>query len=210
MRSNQDKETDARKRLVLCTLAVLVLVLMVIGVTYAVYDYTEEGVQENVIRTGSIEFTYKENTNGILITDAKPMSDEEGKAIPASGTNIAQGYFDFTITARLGGKQKINYEISGIDTSPVESKLDPEYVKVYLTDTSTGEEPVNGYGESNVPTYGSLENSIDGKGKALYNGEFSDSGTRKFRLRLWVAENYPLLYKGNKETFSMKVNVNVA
>ena len=81
----EEKENLNKKRLFLCVLAILILVLLVIGVTFSVYSYTDEGVSENVIRTGSLEFKYNEDTNGILITDAMPMSDNEGKAIPASG-----------------------------------------------------------------------------------------------------------------------------
>ncbi len=207
MRNKNEKQAESRKRLVLSILAVLVLVLLVIGVTYGVYSYTDEGVQENVIRTGNILFTHSENTNGIMITDALPISDAEGKVIPATGRNITQGYFDFSLTATIITPADIKYEIYGIDTSPSDSKLKPEYVKVYLTNAEN-ETAIDGYDESSLPTFSSLPTASDGVNKKLSEGVFSESGTRKYRLRIWVSDNYPILEKnGNKETFSMKVNV---
>ena len=205
MRSEKDREAESRKRLVLSILAVLVLVLLVIGVTYGVYTYTDEGVQENVIRTGNIMFEHQEESNGIEITDALPISDSEG--IPATGRNITQGYFDFSVTATLAGQTDINYEIYGVDTSPSDSKLKPEYVKVYLTNAED-ETAIEGYDKSSLPTFSSLPESSDKSGKKLYAGSFSESGTRKYRLRIWVSDNYPIFEKkGNRETFSMRVNV---
>ena len=207
MRSEKDREPESRKRLVLSILAVLILVLLVIGVTYGVYSYTDEGVQENVIRTGDIMFEHEEESNGIEITDALPISDAEGKVIPATGRNITQGYFDFSVTATVAGTTDINYEIYGVDTSPSDSKLKPEYVKVYLTNAEN-EAAIDGYDTSSLPTFSSLETASDGTSKKLYAGSFSESGTRKYRLRIWVSDNYPIFEKkGSRETFSMKVNV---
>ncbi len=215
---NEEEQDEIKKvakiRLFLCVLAVLILVLLVIGVTYGVYSYTDKGVHENVIRTGSIEFKYNETTNGIYITDAIPMSDEEGKVIPESGNtggNITRGYFDFNVSAHIVESQKISYEIYGVDTTKESSKLEPQYVKVYLTEVSgQNETAVSGFGDSSVPTYSQLETSVNDKsGKRLYSGSFTASGTRYFRLRLWVSKNYPILEKGGNETFSMRVNVGV-
>ncbi len=205
-RELQEKEAENRKKVVLSILAVLVLVMMVISVTYAVVIYSKDGVKENTIRSGSIKFEYNEVTNGISITDAMPMSDSEGKAIEnSSNANVTQGFFDFTVTATLGDSSHVNYEISATDVSPSSEKLDPQYVKVYLTD-ATNDMPVEGY-TKDVPVYSNLERAT-GKptNKRLYNDTFRGSGTRKYRLRLWVADNYPVLERGN-ETFSMKVNV---
>ncbi len=213
-KKQDEKQNRSKKRLVLCTLAVLILVLLVIGVTYGVYTYTIDGTTENVIRTGSIEFKYNEATNGILITDAIPLSDEEGKVIPESGStggDITRGYFDFNVSAHVVSGQTISYEIYGVDTSPASSKLEPQFVKVYLTELAGEKETaVNGFGESSTPTYNALPTSENSaSGKRLYSGSFTSSGTRYFRLRLWVSKNYPILEKGGNETFSMRVNVGV-
>ena len=70
------------------------------------------------------------------------------------------------------------------------------------------ETAIDGYDESSLPTFSSLPTASDGVNKKLSEGVFSESGTRKYRLRIWVSDNYPILEKnGNKETFSMKVNV---
>ena len=213
-KKQDEKQNQSKKRLVLCTLAVLILVLLVIGVTYGVYVYTIDNETENVIRTGSVEFKYNETTNGILITDAIPLSDEEGKVIPESGNtggNITRGYFDFNVSANVVSGQTISYEIYGVNTSPGSSKLEPQYVKTYLTEVAGEKETaVDGFGGSSTPTYNNLPTSKnDASGKRLYSGSFTSSGTRYFRLRLWVSKDYPILEKGGNETFSMRVNVGV-
>ena len=81
-----ENENKKRKKtgLLLSILGVMSLVLITAGVTYAFFSYAKEGQTTNTISTGTLEFTYTEvddNSNGILIQDALPMTDAQGKVL---------------------------------------------------------------------------------------------------------------------------------
>lgn len=203
-----EKVLDNKKRVILSVLSVLLLIVAVLGVTYAVFVYIGTGSVKNTITTGTITFTYTSDTNGISITNAEPILDSKGKIIQAQESNngIAQGYFDFTVSATLAGTATINYEVNATYDTTETSLLDPQFVKVYLTDGKTTETAMAGYTGSSVPTYSSLTNSTITTGaKKLYQGSFSTTGSQKFRLRIWVADNYTI--NDVSKTFTMRVNV---
>ncbi len=70
----------------------LLLITLVTGITYAIYNVTLNG-DYNSITTGLVSMSYTESTNVISIEDALPMSDEEGK--------VSSNYFDFSVTSNL-------------------------------------------------------------------------------------------------------------
>lgn len=198
---------EGKKGVVLSVVAVLALIALVFGVTYAIFTYTGAGTKENTFSSGTITFTYAESTNGISITNAHPIADETGKVLAATGDsgNITQGYFDFTVSAAVAGTASINYEVYATDISSETNKLDPSYVKVYLTDGAATETAMSGY-TGTVPTYNTLTTATsDIAGKQLYTGTFNATGTQKFRLRIWVANTY--VVTGTVNTFKLKVNV---
>lgn len=200
----ENRKDKNQGKIVVSLVAVLALIIMVFGITYAVLVYTGIGKKENTLRTGALTFVYDEMSDGITIDNAYPMNDETGKALPASGvTGVSRGYFDFNVAATIDGDASIKYEVVGIDITDSLVKLDPKYVKVYLTNGGNGEVPMSGYEHATVPTFNSLPDANGGK--RLYNGTFGTSGTQRFRLRLWVSNDYEPT--GLSETFKMKVNV---
>lgn len=120
--------------LLLSILGVISLVLITAGVTYAFFSYTKEGVTENTITTGTITFYYDEKEatgNGINITDALPMTDDEGKAL--EGEN---NVFNFNITSTVSGNANIPYTVT-VRKDTTASTLPEDQVKIYLTSTDT-------------------------------------------------------------------------
>ncbi len=216
----KEKNENNSKQILLSVLAVAILVVAVIGVSFAVFTYVGNGTKENKISTGTLTFSYSEGTASINIVDAQPISDEIGKQItstdvkgagniaanPAGSSLSYAGVFDFEVSASMSSPQTINYEIYGTETSSPDSKLDNKYVKIYLTDQS--DEAQDGY-TGLVPTFSSLDNATaDPSSKKLYLGSFSDTGSKKFRLRMWIGSDtgYSASENGQK-TFAMKVNV---
>lgn len=205
-----DLEKGRKKELVLSICAVMILMVAVVGISYAVFTFSKNGTVENTITTGTITFTYTSDTNGITLQNAQPITDATGKVLQATdaGNGVVQGYFDFTVAAAMNGNIPINYEISSTYDSTVSNLLDPQYVKVYLTDGGSTEVPITGF-DSTVPTYSQLPTAtIATDSKKLYSGVFTESSSKKFRLRIWVAENYAT--NDVAKTFKMKVNVNAA
>lgn len=194
-------EKNDKTKIILSVILVILLMILVIGVTYAIFTYSKEGEVKNTVRTGSITFSYTESSNGICLENAMPISDEVGKKLDRSGNN--NGYFDFNVSAKIAGTNRIQYEVYAIKQE-VENQLDEKYVKIYLTD-GTSDNPISGY-DVEIPTYSSLkESTFDENGKQLYYGNFTSSSIQTFRLRMWLSENYNV--PETSEQFKIKVNV---
>ena len=121
---------DKKKQLLLSVLGILSLVLIAVGVTYAIFTYTRLGTTDNTITTGTLKFLYTENSKGgtgISITDAFPITDTEGKTL--TGDN---NVFDFKVEGTNTGTEEIPYEVTLRKKST--STLAESNVKVYLTD----------------------------------------------------------------------------
>ena len=123
-------DKNKKKNLVLSIIGLIGLIVVTIGITYAVFTYTKLGTTDNTVTSGTLKFLYTENTGvktGIQLTNALPISDIQGKAL--DGDN---NVFDFSIEATNTGIEAIPYEVTLRKKNT--STLAEDYVKVYLTD----------------------------------------------------------------------------
>ena len=196
---------NKKKVLILSILGLIGLVIVTIGITYAVFTYTKLGTTDNTVTTGTLKFLYTENTGvktGIKLTNALPISDTQGKAF--DGDN---NVFDFSIEATNTGTEAIPYEVTLRKKST--STLKEDYVKVYLTDrTETTEkeelEPTNF--NKLIQTNIDVGNEIE---KTIYSGNVNGgevSYKKDFRLRMWIDETSNQVDINGKE-FTAMVNV---
>ena len=178
---------DKSKTIMLSIVSVLSLVIITIGVTYAIFTYTKLGSTENTITTGTLKFLYTENTGvgaGINITNAFPVSDSVGMAY--IGDNQV---FDFKVEGENTSSKAIPYEVTLRESD--NSTLDATIIKVYLTDTTEGVEQA-----IVSPTKFTLlaDTSVDSgryTEKTLYKGMVTAGDTdysMNFRLRMWIDE----------------------
>ena len=197
------KDNNNSKQVLLSVLGVAILVVAVVGVSFAAFSYSKTGEKVNTITTGTITMSYSEDTNGINLSNALPMSDDQGKAL--SGSN---NVFDFTVTATINGSGNttINYDVTATKESG--STLDDSAVKVYLTsiDNSADTQVLAPTKVSALTKTGSSEASGAPNGQyKLTTGTFTSTTTRKYRLRMWVAEDYSSL--STSGTYKLRVNV---
>lgn len=193
------KKSSNNKKMILSIVLILLLMISVIGVTYAIFNYSQEGEVRNTVKTGDLTFSYVETSSGISIENAMPISDDVGKKIDS----FENGYFDFNVSCKIAGTSTVHYEIYA-KKQEVKKEIEEKYVKIYLTD-GINDQPISGY-DVEVPTYNSLKNSLsDQEGKQLYYGSFTSSGVQRFRLRMWLKEEYNV--PSNSEQFKIKVNV---
>ena len=201
---------NSSKQILLSVLGVAILVVAVVGISFAAFSYSKTGEVSNTITTGTITMTYTEPTNGISLTDALPITDDAGKALKGDGKT-----FDFTVGATVAGTTTINYAITAVKDAT--SDLPDTGVKVYLTSTS---------GETEtavlVPNLVSqLDKTVAGNDAGapadqyvLKTGTYTATGTDNYRLRMWVDSNYGQ-QTGNANTtefaaqhkYILKVNV---
>lgn len=192
------------KEIVLSVIGIMVLVIITVGITYAMFTYSKEGTIENIVKTGTVTFQYIESdkTSGISITNAIPELDENAKVSKEDGK-----IFDFKVIASATGTESINYEV---DVSILDgSTLDPSIFKFYLTEIASDntEIPVT------LEKYNNLKDTkITSKvGKVLYTGIIpskTDTFTKNYRLRMWISSDTNLVNNDySNKTFGIKVNV---
>ncbi len=210
---------NSSKQILLSILGVAILIVAVIGVSFAVFTYQLAGQKENTITTGTITMNYTEGAKGISITNAMPVSDAVGKTFTATDVkssgeigSTGAGLFDFSVSATISGTVSIKYDVIAVKQST--STLDEKYAKLYLQKSA-----VAGYTtttDAKTPTVfsslGAISTATTTAGKAagssakvLYSGTFSATKTDYFRLRMWVDQSYNIT--GTSKTFAVKINV---
>ena len=192
-----------KKQLLLSIGLVLILVLMIVGISYAAFKFTGLGKRENTITTGAITMKYTESTNTISMNNALPTTDATGKVRLTAGE-----YFDFTLSGTIKGTENINWEIAAEDVTTASRKIDGKYIKLYLTslDENNNETEVM---EPKVYTTESTENTYTGRPAnmmSLAKGTTSTSFSTKYRLRMYVDESYNPQGDGGNLAFSIKIN----
>lgn len=192
---------NSQKKMLLSVLGVAILVVAVIGISFAAYSATFDYGNANSIKTGTIMVSYTEPSNAINLENAMPMSDTDGKAL--TGTNKT---FDFSVSTQATNALTVPYTISltKVDTST----LGDNEVKVYLTKGGT---------EVLAPTLVSnlADNAARSGSKTLYttqdvyNGTEKEAKTTDYVLRMWVDKNVTV-DATNKKTYKALVNVDSA
>ena len=188
-------------RIILIIIFIIILIIAVIGVSYAAIFYSKTGEKINTVTTGTLMMSYSENSNGINLVDAVPMSDEVGKSLSEE-----RQYFDFSVSATINENSNVmlNYIITAV--KDVSSNLPDNAIKVYLTDVTSGAEtqvlaPTN---VSLLPITDNISDAPNGQ-YVLLNSNFNKTETRQYRLRMWIDNNYSL--PEDIRTYKIRINV---
>ena len=194
-------EENNSKKILLSVLGVAILVVAVVGISFAVFTATKTSSNANSIATGTITMSYTEPENGIKLDNAVPMSDDAGKAL--TGANEK---FEFTVATNASGALKIPYEIT---LTPEDGNtLTNDQVKVYLTKACA---------DAVAPTKisaltGTATFRTDGS-ILLYKTEDDhttnhDTISTKYVLKMWVSNDVAFGDNTNQgKTYKLKVNV---
>ena len=188
----------------LILILVTALLITIIGISYAAFNYVGTGQKANTITTGAISMTYTESTNSIALSNALPTTDATGKKRKNTGE-----YFDFTVKSSIRGNTDINYEIAAKEESG--NTFSGKNIKYYLTKVnSDGTEtevmaPRTYYEEPSGNVYTGRPSDM----MSLFVGNLNQQGdtTINYRLRLWVDENYNPQNDNGGLTYKVKVNV---
>ena len=184
--------------------ALIIMLIMVIGISYAAFTYSGLGKKENTITTGAISMSYIESTNTISVNNALPTTDNTGKTRTNSGE-----YFDFTVKSSIAGNTDINYEIAAKEETG--NTFSGSNIKYYLTSVdSNGNEtevmaPRTYYEEPSGNVYTGRPADM----MSLYVGNLKNQGetTINYRLRIWVDEAYNPQNDNGGLTYKVRVNV---
>ena len=185
----------SKRRLLPLLLAIISLV-MIIGGSYAVWNYNFIG-NSNTISTADMSIEFLEsNSNIITIENALPMGDNDGKSQETT--------FDFSVTSRTPKDAVFGYILS-IEKLAVDNDataLNDNDIKVYLTDYSDNElvEPTLISELDNYKLYSNLHRHNN------TNRDIQD----KYKLRVWVNPENVNAFNWNSSTkyqYKFKINV---
>ena len=203
------------KKVLVSAFGILGIIVATIGITYAFFSYSRVGTTPSTIRSGAINFSYKEGTRKIELDEVMPMTDFQGKN--------QSNYFDFEISAKTSRTVDIPYDIT-VRKATGENILSDSIIKVYLTRVSLDsnenevEDEILLTNVSNLNGYTNNKLNIPATEKLLYTSSVKAGDTnytQKYRLRMWIDESANYLnqtsgvdtYPLQGKTYSLTVNV---
>ena len=173
------------KRYIIPVIFVILLLVITVGLSYAMYTFTGSGTKENVIQTGHIVITFND-VNNISIQNRYPETDSEGLSNTDTNSQMT-----FTVTSDITGSTKVNYAL-GITDIQEGNTLTQDYIKIYL---KKGNNVVAGFTENKgelissfKPLY--IENVMTSH--VLLTDVISGSEVHTYTLKAWIDENYRL------------------
>ena len=197
---------NKKKQIIITLIAIISLIVITVGVTYAFFNYAKEGTTDNTIKTGTITFLYTEVSGvgkGISLTEAYPVADSIGKVQVGEGK-----VFDFKVTSNISMNSNIDYQVTA--RKKAGSTLANSAVKVYLTEVNGTEQ------ELLLSKYSELDQT-DKVDISKYDERILYEATvpantanyeKNFRLRMWVSDDTDFSDGSmNDKTFTLTVNV---
>lgn len=208
MEEKKEKNNNNSKQILLSVLGVAILIVAVVGISFAVFSYSKAGETTNTISTGTITMSYNEPQNGINITNAVPMTEDQGKVL--TGENNT---FDFTVTCTITGYTTVNYEVVAVKQDT--SNIDDQYIRLYLEESDDNTTytqvaaPAAYTASTEADDYGAPVGSMKlATGSFTADASNAKSGvlqTKYYRLRMWVDSAFTI--DGDAHTYQVKVNV---
>ena len=197
---------NKKKQIIITLVAIISLIVITVGVTYAFFNYAKEGTTDNTIKTGSITFLYTEVSGvgkGISLTEAYPVADSIGKVQVGEGK-----VFDFKVTSNISMDSSIGYQITA--RKKTGSTLANSAVKVYLTEVNGTEQELLLSKYSELDQTDKVDSSKFDE-RILYEATVpanTSNYEKNFRLRMWVSDDTDFSYGSmNDKTFTLTVNV---
>ena len=199
-------KNSKKKQIIITLVAIISLIVITVGVTYAFFNYAKEGTTDNTIKTGTITFLYTEVSGvgkGISLTDAYPIADSIGKVQVGEGK-----IFDFKVTSNISMNSNIGYQVTA--RKKTGSTLANNAVKVYLTEVNGTEQELLLSKYSELDQTDKVDSSKFDE-RILYEATVpanTSNYEKNFRLRMWVDENTDFTDGSmNDKTFTLTVNV---
>jgi len=196
------------KKIVFLITCLLVVFVSVISITFALFIYSRTSDANEQVVAGTIRMKFSEESNGISLVDALPISDTT-----ALNTKNENDYFDFAVYYSISNNAKIDYNVylenTTLSLDEVSSgsyqAFDSTEIKVALKNKDNDSLVYS-------PNYFSELGDTTSNGNLIYNKTVSGEGTDNYRLYMWIPEYDSSNKVINIEdivghTFSLIVNV---
>ena len=189
-----------KTQLIVSVLGVFILLIAVVGISFAAFNYSRTGETVNTITTSTIVMNYNESTNGINIVNATPISDDIGKTL-----NGENNTFDFTVSATFSGKDVINYAITATEAEGC--TIPNNKVKVYLTSANDMIEELDPTLVSALSKTSSDASGAPNGQYVLKSGTIDATMTTNYRLRMWLDSEASDVVGETSKSYRLRVNV---
>lgn len=194
------------KQALLSIVGVAILVVAVVGVSFAFFTYSKSGAQDNIITTGSLTFAF-EDGDFINLENQMPMSVEKGMAL--SGEN---NVCTFTVKGNAPAGTNISYTVYADDGDPVGTKARLKNSEVYVTIAAVGDGFTPAAGVAAGTTFDKLSSGV------LGTGTITGTGTEQvvtFTVKMWISDQVTIAESGASYTptayanlyYSMRIRV---
>ncbi len=200
---------NTSKQILLSVIGVAILVIAVIGVSFAFFTYTRAGSKSNMLGAGTIDFKFTDG-NTINLTNQFPISSEEGRSL--TGENQV---CTFTISGNIS-KGTINYVVKAISGDKINDRKSFRDSEIFAYITSPDVEGISFTPQGNFGTSGQALGSSD---VVLGTGTLSSTTkkSRTFEVRMWIDDSVVSVGDNGTYTaeefsnmyYSMKIKVEV-
>ncbi len=180
------------KQAVLSIIGIAVLVIAVVGVSFAFFTYSKQGTKNNVISTGSISFDFNEGSNGLTLENQFPQTVAEGKKNET---------FSFTVSGTIPTTMSaVNYTVYAVPGTAVSGKTRMKNSEIDFYVTTTGGSVVSTYASGGV-----VGNDIDGStGLKIASGTINATGsliTHSYSMTMWVNDTVTISDTDTTKTY---------
>ena len=191
----EEKTKKSKNKIIITTSITILLLILVIGITYAVWNYSFIG-NSNVIETGEVSIEFLESNDVIAIENAIPLTDEEGEKQFES--------FEFQVTTKANNGISLKYDLNMEKVNGPEgyTSLEDNEVKVYLTDEN--DNPLVG------PTLISNLSNYNLYSKVNSHTENSLEIKDRYKIRVWIDEGAEASYDWSTQNnlyYNFKIGV---
>lgn len=198
------------RKILLSILAIALVIIAVVGVSYAYLITGSSGGRVNVLDTGSISLDFIDGENNINLTNMMPISDSDGMVLNGEGD-----LYDFSVSSTLNEGSHINYEIAGERVINQEcQQLDDNDIKIYLEKLVGGKYkavPITVVPRNFMPNRIISDMGSSPDMMRLHIDSFVNTSDRKmhftdrYRLRMWLSKD--AVIDDVSRCFQMKIRV---
>lgn len=185
---NEEKTRIPKESRYIFPVLLIAGLIMIGGISYAVWTILHTATNTNVIQTGCFNTTFTENGNAINLADAFPTTDSEGETLTPHTFTIEN-------TCSLTASYNVNIE------SLQDTDLTLDNIKISIDN----ETPTLLSNMTTIDT--TIKDAIEAKN--LKTGTLAAGESKSYALRMWLDENAPLETASNK-TYKGKIVIDTS
>ena len=187
---------NSSKQVILSVFGIAVLIIAVVGVSFAFFSYTKTGTTVNTISTGEI-YTYMNTGNTMTLQNAMPVKTTHTSIVGVTTDDV--GALSFTVTGKNDSDSDIIYKVylvpgdSAVIPDGKINLLDNSDIGILMEGTSTGGTPM-----ANISTATNVAALITANGgTTLSDGALLGTGiipkhtsndvTHSYTINMWIS-----------------------